>query len=157
MCTATYSLTSVSSMCVFQFVPFPLTLPPLLRSNKLTSDWLSNEKYHYWLLHWKSFNLKKYALLGRSTPKWAWIFKKLCMHTHTLLLKADPRQYFTFNNANKHLYCFVWWMAWFIRKFPISSISLALYQGTVKGAECGERKRRDSRQHMSCTCCPLWS
>lgn len=44
------------------------------------------------------------------------VFLRMHACTHTSLLKADPRQYFPFNNANKHLYCFVWWMAWFMRK-----------------------------------------
>lgn len=76
----------------------------------------------------KKVNSTKYAFLKQITFSFFFpsnlagthpsepVFLRMHACTHTLLLKADPRQYFSFNNANKHLYCFVWWMAWFMRK-----------------------------------------
>lgn len=96
-------------------------------------------------------------LLGRHTPNWTCIFKSACMHTP--LLKADLRQYFSFNNANKHLYCFVWWMAWFMRKTSHQQYFSCRIPGDSERADWGRGEGDTAAWYLrqtSCTRCALW-
>lgn len=70
------------------------------------------------------------------------VFLRMHACTHTTLLKADLRQYFSFNNANKHLYCFVWWMAWFMRKTSHQQYFTCRIPGDSERADCREKTRR---------------
>lgn len=85
-------------------------------------------------------NSTKYAFLGRRTPKWAWIFKKLCMHTRYSFKLTQGNTLPSIMQTNIFIALFGGWHdLW--EKLPISSISVAIYQGTVKGADCrGEEK-----------------
>lgn len=85
------------------------------------------------------FCTRKWTWQNMGTPKWTCILKHACAHTP--LLKADLRQYLSFNNANKHLYCFVWWMAWFMRKTSHQQYFTCRIPGDSERADCrGEEK-----------------
>lgn len=74
----------------------------------------------------------------RKTHTWLCIFK----HVHTPMLTADLMQYVPFNNSNKHLYCFPWRMAWFMRNASDQRyFSSALYQGDGEKADCRGEER----------------
>lgn len=67
-------------------------------------------------------------------------FSAALAHSNTLLLKADLRQCFCFNNANKHLYCFIWWMAWFMRKSSNQQYFCSFIPGDSEKADFGGEK-----------------
>ena len=87
-------------------------------------------------------------------------FLRMRACTHAAPLKADPRQYFPFNNANKHLYCFVWWMAWFMRKTSHQQYFTRRIPGDSERRWLWGRGEGDAAAWVpgtSRTCCPLWS
>lgn len=90
---------------------------------------------------------------------WICIFEIACTDTHTStptsLTRADPRQYIPFNNANKHLYCFVWWMAWFMRKTLVQQYFRCRMPGDSERADYkGEGK--ETAKLRTKTCCTWW-
>lgn len=134
--------------------PLTLTLSHCLKHTHAANFWLAEQSeillLTFALEKKEKVNSTKYAFLKQITFFFKGGKKKylagthpsehvfLRMHacTHTPLLKADLRQYFSFNNANKHLYCFVWWMAWFMRKTSDQQYFCCRIPGDSERADC---------------------